>query len=963
MGGSGKTTLAKALYNEKSSCIEKSSFVFDVRNAACKNELHDKQRQLLKDLGFKFNDQPFDSIEQGKVILSNYLRSLTVFIILDDVDHRDQLEVLLPGKNSLASGSLIIITTRDKELLKIWGISCIYEMKSMNKSQAQQLFCWHAFLQPSPLSGFEDLLEKFVSVSNGLPLSLKVLGGQLHGCSNKDLWEDALHKISRILPDDILNRLRVSYDALDKEEQQMFLDVACFFIGKNKMIAIAVWEGSGWSGLWGWERLVNKCLVEFVHENEIRMHDHLRELGRDIASTLSPHRLWSPNQVMLINKQEQIRGMILNVTTNDAHKFPNSVFNTSIWPGGLKIIRSPFFYGLKIFVVGENFGNNLHIAKLSRELAWLSCTRIAHRNLPSWMSLKNLRVLELYDCPEIVGLWKDGVEAPVRLRVLIVSSCPKLKEIPKCIGDLKNLKKISLSRGNLKSLPEEFCCLQSLEHLELQNCESLLSLPSCFGHLTNLRHLDLSGSVALKTLPNSCKQFTLLQHLDLQRCDQLTLQSDILENMTRLQYLNLNQCTQLEELPRHISNQASLSELHLEGTRLRELPINIGQLSKLRVMTICPNEGLFQMQSLPDSMGSLTLLERLTLENLGVQSLPKSLKQLTNLQTLKINNCPIGNLEFGRGPFTSLFGNLKEIELASTRVSKITIFDDCCPRLKILRLWDNNHLMEVDTLPTAVEEIWVDYCGLLRNISGIGGMVNLQYLMLIHCPELDTLPSFYKLSSLKVFRLQGDNKVETIQGLQHCTSLEMLTVEGKCWEVSGTKSWEHLQRLRRVQLVVKKISAILPCIQTIQKWPEEITISAKAVAGAGSLINSSAFSNLSDVHSFAKEEFIYNKEFICNLFNHSSDGIAMMLCLLIKCNSFKRLNIDQCQFSGEMEADLTGKDLQKLRSFAAMALRFLKWRFLGDNPEDTSREEEFLNFARLNGVLPPKPEAKDSHAE
>ncbi|GLJ25361.1 hypothetical protein SUGI_0485630 [Cryptomeria japonica] len=305
MGGSGKTTLAKELYNKKCSSIEKSSFVFDVRTAASKNELHIKQRQLLEDFGFKFSDQPFDNIEQGKMILSNYLTSLPVFIILDDVDHRDQLEILLPGKASLASGSLIIVTTRDKEVLKVCGISCIYVMKSMNQSHAKQRFCWHAFLKSSPLSGFEDLVEKFVCASNGLPLSLKVLGGQLHGWSNKDLWEDVLHKISRILPDDIINRLRVRYDALDKEEQQMFLDVACFFIGKNKTIAISVWEGSGWSGLWGWERLVNKCLVEVIHKNEIRMHDHLRDLGREIARTLVPHRLWSPNQLTLIIKQEE----------------------------------------------------------------------------------------------------------------------------------------------------------------------------------------------------------------------------------------------------------------------------------------------------------------------------------------------------------------------------------------------------------------------------------------------------------------------------------------------------------------------------------------------------------------------------------------------------------------------------------------------------------------------------------
>ncbi|GLJ15091.1 hypothetical protein SUGI_0246670 [Cryptomeria japonica] len=370
----------------------------------------------------------------------------------------------------------------------------------------------------------------------------------------------------------------------------MFLDIACFFIGENKKTAIAVWEGSGWSGLWGWERLANKCLVDLVHGDQIRMHDHLRDLGREIASSLPPYRLWFPDQFTMIHKQEEIRGMILNASTDDVHKFPGSPLNKGSFP-----------YGLKVFVVGESYRNYLHIAKLSTELAWLRCTGIAHRNLPSWMSLKNLRVLKLDDCPNIIGLWKVGAEAPAQLRRLIISSCPTLRIIPRSIGYLKNLKEISLLSCNVRSLSEEFCHLQSLEHLRLEDCQMLSSLPSCFGHLKVLRHLDLSYCVALEMLPNSCKQLTLLEHLYLKCCEELTLDSNILENMTKLEYLNLNYCIQLVELPRHITNQTSLRELYLNNTSLRKLPMDIGQLNKLRVLEIGPDEGCFEMKSLPDS--------------------------------------------------------------------------------------------------------------------------------------------------------------------------------------------------------------------------------------------------------------------------------------------------------------------------------------------------------------------------
>ncbi|XP_057823688.2 disease resistance protein RUN1-like [Cryptomeria japonica] len=868
MGGCGKTTLAKKLYNEKYSSITRSSFLFDIRSAASKNELHKMQIQLLTDLESKFNDQTLNNIEQGKKILSNYLRSFPVFIIMDDVDHSDQLEALLPGKASLASGSLIIVTTRDKEVLRVWGVSCIYEMKPMNQSHAKQLFCWHAFLQPSPLLGFEDLVEKFITASNGLPLSLKVFGGQLYGCSNKDLWEDVLHKISRIMPDDIINKLRVSYDALDREEQQMFLDVACFFIGENKMTAIEVWEGSGWSGQWGWERLVNKCLVELVHESEIRMHDHLRDLGREIASTLSPYRLWSPSQLMVINKQEEIRGIILNRVSNHIHNIPDSL-----------VTRSMCVDGLKVFVKGEGYGFGSQISSLSRELVWLRCTGISLRYLPSIMPLKNLRVLELHSYYDGIDVWEDWTNTLVQLRVLIVYLCHDLRSIPKSIGDIKNLTKLCLTWCNARNLPEEFCHLQSLEHLQLQYFKKLLSLPSCFGHLTELRHLDLGYCVALRELPDSCKQLRFLQHLDLGGCEKLTLQLDILENMTKLKYLNLSFCRQVENLPSdHITNQASLSELYLNQTRLRKLPDNIGRLSKLRVLEISPFPGCFWMQSLPDSMGNLTLLEKLVLRNLQVQSLPKSLKQLINLQTLRIDDCPIGKLDFWQGPSTCSWNNLKEIHLQSTGVSNISISDDCCPNLKNIGLWLNDHLTEVDTLPTKVEHVVVLDCKLLRNVNGIGGVVNLRKLRLRDCTELETLPCFDKLGLLKEFSLEGGNKIEVILGLQHCTSLEELHIEGKCWQVSAIESWEHVQRLRELKVLAKKRPAVERCIQTIQKWPEEIIICTKAVAGAGSLLNSSAFRNFSVIHSVANEEFNYDKRICFNVSNY-----PMMLCLLINC--------------------------------------------------------------------------------
>ncbi|GLJ33584.1 hypothetical protein SUGI_0675250 [Cryptomeria japonica] len=263
MGGSGKTTLAEELYNKKSSLMKWSSFVFDVRDVAIKGFLYEKLKKILKDLGFQ--DVVFDNIEE---------------------------DALLPAKDNLERGSLIIVTIREYDVLKFLGITSIYKMKALDPFHAEKLFCWHAFIQPFPRDGFEKLVKEFLEACCGLPLSLKVFGAQLYGEFRKECWEYLLHKTKRMLSNDIKEKLRLSYDVLDDEEKEAFLDIACFFIGERNTLVIEVWNGSGWCGLYSWERLLNKCLVELDNYNRIMMHDHLRDLGREIAEQHSPYRIW-----------------------------------------------------------------------------------------------------------------------------------------------------------------------------------------------------------------------------------------------------------------------------------------------------------------------------------------------------------------------------------------------------------------------------------------------------------------------------------------------------------------------------------------------------------------------------------------------------------------------------------------------------------------------------------------------
>ena len=78
---------------EKKSDYSRSSFLFDVRENAA--DLNSLQRKLIMDL--KHIDVKIESAEEGVEILKENLSNCEAFIILDNVDHSDQLESFLPS--------------------------------------------------------------------------------------------------------------------------------------------------------------------------------------------------------------------------------------------------------------------------------------------------------------------------------------------------------------------------------------------------------------------------------------------------------------------------------------------------------------------------------------------------------------------------------------------------------------------------------------------------------------------------------------------------------------------------------------------------------------------------------------------------------------------------------------------------------------------------------------------------
>ncbi|KAH9294115.1 hypothetical protein KI387_040682 [Taxus chinensis] len=471
MGGSGKTTLAKELFNRRRLKYNGSCFLSDVREASAKGELTTLQTKILKDL-VNEDHSNFQSIAEGTTYVRHRLESAShsrFFMVLDNIDDLDQLDALL-FEDALGSDSLVIVTTRDERVLTRARITVRYSLKKMDRHHAIELFSWHAFNQPNPVNGFEDLVDSFVHLCGGLPLSLKVLGGHVSGSNDMNYWQLVLEKVRKRLPDGIKQTLKISFDALDNEEKQIFLDIACFFIGKSKSMATKILKGSGWSAELALQNLKDKCLVEEGYEvgyayGEVvlRMHDHLRDLGREIADDLShPRRLWHPQFL----KSLESKGF-QNILTETNGRCFHSIFDPSM--------------SCKITYFVEKSNNS---ADTSTVLLWLELDLKGNKlkSIPSWIPLQNLQYLRIVD-GRLKKLWQDDLQVsssswipPPILQSLMSTIRGIKKRLFQSDAEVPfELKELLLETIILRELPNTLGMLNHLEKLVLKGRYSDIS--------------------------------------------------------------------------------------------------------------------------------------------------------------------------------------------------------------------------------------------------------------------------------------------------------------------------------------------------------------------------------------------------------------------------------------------------------------------------------------------------------
>ncbi|XP_024022076.1 TMV resistance protein N, partial [Morus notabilis] len=231
MGGIGKTTLARAIFNWYFYQFKSRCFLENVRENSQKYGLAHLEIKLFSTLLDLRNLETVDHFVRNRLI------GKKVLIVLDDIDDIDQLEKLIGDGSWFGEGSKIIITTRDKQVIL-----------SADKE-------FNAFLE---LSG------ALVNYTRCNPLALKVLGSSLHS-QTVEYWVNSLNKLKLIPYSKIQKVLKISYDGLDDKQQDILLDIACFLRGETRDFIESVLDNCDLFASSGIEVLMNKSLITIIN--------------------------------------------------------------------------------------------------------------------------------------------------------------------------------------------------------------------------------------------------------------------------------------------------------------------------------------------------------------------------------------------------------------------------------------------------------------------------------------------------------------------------------------------------------------------------------------------------------------------------------------------------------------------------------------------------------------------------
>ncbi|CAK8574970.1 unnamed protein product [Lathyrus sativus] len=664
IGGIGKSTVARCVYNSISDKFEGfCCFIEDVRKSSHKYGLLNLQETVLSEI---LGDKKIrlGNVRNGMSIIEQKLSNKKVLLVLDDVDQKEQLQAIVGSPNWFGSGSIVIITTRDKDLLTHYEVkSKVYEVEELNDKEACELLSWNAFKTDKADPKYTNILNRVLCYASRLPLALEVVGSNLFGKGEEEC-KLILDRYDRIPDKKIQDILRVSVDSLDEDDKDVFLDIACCFGGyRLSDVENILHAHHGSSMRRGIELLIERSLIK-LDDGLVALHELIQDMGREIVRQESKEpnersRLWNSGDVVQVLEENmgtgKIHMLILDFPKDEGH-LKGSKGEVVNWDGeALKEMKN-----LKTLIIrnGHFSKGPTHLPNSLRVLKWHG---YASSSLPCDFHPRKLCILEL---PDSSLKPCEPIQAFAYLRILDFSYSEYITEIPDVSG------------------------LPDLEKLSFKHCENLTKIHDSVGYLGSLKILDGSSCMNLNTFPPII--------------------------LTSLEQLNLSHCSNLESFPEILGKMENITELHIMGSPIKELPFSIQNLTQLRKLElqIC---GMVQLPSCVFMLSELSLMHVSKCEGLWLSGQDRGNEmplKSSNVDRLILTDCNISNDFLPIG--LNIFSNVKDLNLSGNSFTTVHAWIKECHFLRNLKLDNCSNLQEISGIPKKLETLSVKGCTSLK---------------------------------------------------------------------------------------------------------------------------------------------------------------------------------------------------------------------------------------------------------
>ncbi|KAL4567496.1 hypothetical protein LXL04_023081 [Taraxacum kok-saghyz] len=538
IGGVGKTTLARLLYDDK-----EVKDHFELRAWVCvSDEFNIPNISKVIYQSVTGEHREFADLNLLQEALKEKLRNKLFLIVLDDVwsERYDDWDKLVGPFLVAAPGSKIIMTTRKKQLLRKLGFSLQDSLHHLSEEDALSLFAQHA-LGIDNFDSHPTLKthgEAFVKKCGGLPLALRTLGRLLRTKNEEEDWKEMLDSKIWMLDngDEIIPALRLSYNDLSSSLKQLFAYCSLFpkdyMFDKEELILLWMAEGflhqsttttsMGSLGHKYFEELLSRSFFQRLSDDDslFVMHDLMNDLATYVAGDFFSR--------LDIEMTKEFRK-----EASEKHRHMSFVCE--------------FFMGDKTFVQFKGA-----------------------KNLRTFLALY-VGVIESWTTFHLSSkVLNDLLQELPLLRVLSLSHL-SISEVPESVGNLKHLRYLNLSNTGITHLAENVCNLYNLQTLIVSSCDKLSKLPESFSKLKNLQHFDIRDTPLLKNMPLGICELKSLRTLS-----KIIVGAEHVFPITGLKSLiNLHGKLSIHGLG-NVQNAMEAREANLAQKRLSELELDWG---------------------------------------------------------------------------------------------------------------------------------------------------------------------------------------------------------------------------------------------------------------------------------------------------------------------------------------------------------------------------------------------------